>query len=197
MGRRLRALVLLGAAIALASCGGGSGGATSSEKPGPAPAALCARIPLPAVERLVDRADPRKAPPLQRSAAGTERLLQCHFTAKGVKVGVSLDRAQNNRQRFDNRITEMSQFSTNQPATLPRPVRGVGDPRTGNFGAEWIPALEQMLAYRPGAYLIVDFSAGEASDTANRNGAADLGRLSFAVLPRAHGTNKRVQRPTG
>ena len=192
------ALLIPLAALVAAGCGGTDGASTKPARAGPSAAALCARIPLPAVQTLVDQADPRPAPRLRRSASGTPRLLQCHFDASGVKVGVTLDRAQNNRQRFDNRITEMSQFSTTRPSTLPRPVPGVGDPASGNEGAQWIPALDQLLAYRPGQYLIVDFTAGGAGDRANRGGAADLAGLAFPRLPRAaQGTNRRVQRPTG
>ncbi len=201
---RIAALLSLTALVA-AGCGGSDGattsgvGATATSTPaGPSAAAPCARIRLSAVQRLVDQADPQPAPRLRRSASGTSRLLQCHFNARGVKVGVALDRAQNNRQRFDNRITEMSQFSTTRPSTLPRPVPGVGDAASGNEGAQWIPALDQLLAYRPGQYLIVDFTAGNAGDRANRDGAADLARLAFPLLPRAaQGTNRHVQRPTG
>lgn len=198
---RLRFVAFLTASAGLAACGGGSSGTThpgsTSAASTPSPAALCARIPTSKVQRLVLRADP-KAPSLRRSAGGTPRLLQCHFTANGVKAGVTLDRAQNNRQRFDNRITEMTQFSTNNPSTRPRPVRGVGAASSGDFGAEWIPAYDQLLAYRPGQYLIVDFSAGKAPDSANRAGAASLAKLAFPLLPRAaQGTNRRVQRPTG
>ena len=197
---RFRAVAPLVASAALAGCGGGSGGtpsASTTAKSSPSTAARCARIPAKTVQGIVARADPAPAPKLRASTAGTPQLLQCHFNANGVKVGVTLDQAQNNRQRFDNRVTEMSQFSTGRPATLPRPVHGVGDAKSGDEGAQWIPALDQLLAYRPGAYLIVDFTAGKASDTANRNGAAELGRRAFTVLPRAHGTNRRVQRPTG
>jgi hypothetical protein len=197
---RLRFVVPLIAPVALAACGGGSsgthGGSTAAAST-PRPAALCARIPTGRVQRIVSRADP-KAQGLRRSAGGTPRLLQCHFTAQGVKLGVTLDRAQNNRQRFDNRVVEMTQFSATNPSTRPRPVAGVGDAASGNEGAQWIPAYDQLLAYRPGQYLIVDFSAGAAPDAANRDGAASLGRLAFPLLPRApQGTNRRVQRPTG
>jgi hypothetical protein len=197
---RLRLVIALIASVAVAACGSGSSGThagTTGAASTPSPAALCARIPTSKVQRLVLRADPR-APHLRRSAGGTPRLLQCHFTAHGVKVVVTLDRAQNNRQRFDNRVVEMTQFSATNPSTRPRPVAGVGDAASGNEGGQWIPAYDQLLAYRPGQYLIVDFSAGAAPDSANRDGAASLGRLAFPLLPRAaQGTNRRVQRPTG
>jgi hypothetical protein len=196
---RLRLVAPLTASVALASCGGGSSGtpsASTGAASGPSPTALCARIPTSKAQRFVSEADP-KAPHLRRSAGGTPRLLQCHFTAKGVKVGVTLDRAQNNRQRFDNRVVEMTQFSDTNPATRPRPVKGVGDAASGDEGAQWIPAYDQLLAYRPGQYLIVDFTAGDAPDSTNRDGAAALARLSFPLLPRGHGINRHVQRPTG
>jgi hypothetical protein len=79
----------------------------------------------------------------------------------------------------------MTQFSTGRPETFPRPVKGVGDPKSGDEGAQWIPALHQLLAYRPGRYLIVDFVVNGASNAADRAGAADLARLAFPRLPRS------------
>src|SRR4051794_24842009 len=176
---RVTTLSVLIAGGALAGCGGGS----RPGENGAGSASLCARVPIAAVEHLVATADPKAPPKLRRSARGTQLLVQCGFRAAGVKVGVSLDRANDNRQRFDNRVTEMSQFSTYRASTRPRPVPGVGDAAAGNEGAQWIPALHQLLAYRPGQYLIVDFAAGGAADPANRNGAAALARLSFRRLP--------------
>ncbi len=120
------------------------------------------------------------------------------FQRQRREGGVSLDRAQNNRQRFDNRIVEMTQFSNASPATRPRPVPGVGDAASGNEGAQWIPALDQLLAYRPGQYLIVDFTAGKARDVANRE-RRGRPRPAGVPAPAAARTasNRRVQRPTG
>jgi hypothetical protein len=191
---RVATLSVLIAGAALAGCGGGS----SPRQTGSSAASLCARVPIAAVEHLVATADPKPPPKLRRSARGTQLLVQCGFGAPGVKVGVSLDRANNNRQRFDNRVTEMSQFSTYRPSTRPRPVPGVGDAAAGDEGAQWIPAPDQLLAYRPGQYLIVDFTAGGATDAANRRGAAAVARLAFARLPRGHGINRRgAPTPTG
>jgi hypothetical protein len=61
----------------------------------------------------------------------------------------------------------------------------VGDARAGDEGAQWIPALHQLLAYRPGRYVIIDFFVRGASNAADRTGAADLARLAFPRLPRS------------
>jgi len=94
-------------------------------------------------------------------------------------------------------VVEMTQFSNARPATRPRPVPGVGDPNSGNEGAQWIPALDQLLAFRPGRYLIVDFSVQGASDDANRAGAAALARLAFPVLPGVKGAGRQRPSPGG
>jgi hypothetical protein len=186
------------AALALvAICGGGCGGGdqeSSSAPSGPSAAKVCARIPATRVEGLVAHASSRAAPELRPSATGSAQLIKCAYKAKGVDVDLNLDLAANSRKRFDNRITEMTQFSTGRPATFPRPVRGVGDARSGNQGAQWVPALDQLLAYRPGRYLIVDFTAPGAPDTANRDGAATLARFAFPVLPR--NPHAAAERPT-
>jgi hypothetical protein len=198
MGRRTT-IGLLAASLPLAlsllvGCGGGETTDTAATASAPSPTAVCARIPVKSGERLVDRAGPGRAPALRRSAHGTAQLVKCSFPAKGVHLDLNLDLAPNSRQRFDNRVMEMTQFSIGRPATLPRPVPGVGDPSSGNEGAQWIPALDQLLAYRPGRYLIVDFSVESAPDSANRHGAAALARLAFPLLPRSRHAN--AQRPT-
>jgi hypothetical protein len=182
-------------ALLLAGCGGGGDSTSaSSGAAAPSPAAVCAKVAANAVARIVDRASPHTAPALRRSAHGTAQLVKCAFSGGGVHVDLNLDLAANSRQRFDNRVTEMTQFSTDRPSTRPRPAPGVGDPASGNEGAQWIPALDQLLAFRPGRYLIVDFTVRGASDHANRAGAAALARLAFPLLPRA--ANANSQRPT-
>jgi hypothetical protein len=180
---RQRALLVL-IALAIAGCGSDAETTTTSHR-GPTASAVCARIPTAAVERLIARAGGRRPPALRRFARGTSSLIECGLIGPGVKVVLSLDLAQDARQRFDNRVVEMTQFSTERPATRPRPVPGVGDPGAGDEGAQWIPALHQLLAYRPGRYLIVDFVAGGAGSAASRAGAADLARLTFPRMPRS------------
>jgi hypothetical protein len=173
-------------AVLAVGCGGGSSSSGPAAPKGPTAAQVCARIPSAYASRLAARAAGRAAPAIGRSARGTAALIQCGFIrGGGTRVDFSLDLAQDSRQRFDNRITEMSQFSTYRNATLPRPVRGVGDARAGDEGAQWIPALDQLLAYRPGRYLIVDFSVAGAADAANRAGAAALARFVFPRMPRS------------
>jgi hypothetical protein len=189
-------------ALILAGCGGSSGGdaSTSTTKAGPSgpsAAAVCAKVPTKPVVRIVDRAAAPGPPTLRRSAGGTAQLVKCSFLASGVHVDFNLDLAANSQQRFDNRVVEMTQFSNTRPATRPRPVPGVGDPNAGNEGAQWIPALDQLLAFRPGRYLIVDFSVKGASDDANRAGAAALARLAFPLLPGEKGAGRERPSPGG
>ena len=203
-GSHVARLSLLAIATVLAGCGGGgsdtgsstgegSAGTTAAAS-GPSPATVCARVPVKRVQSIVDRASGGSAPTIHASADGTSQLVKCSYKARGADVDLNLDLAPNSNQRFDNRVVEMTQFSTNRPSTRPRPVNRVGDPRSGDNGAQWIPALDQLLAFRPGRYLIVDFTAHSAPDAANRAGAAALARLAFPVLPRAQGAGS--QRPT-
>jgi hypothetical protein len=174
------ASLLLAAAVALAACGGTSSGTPSA----PTSRSVCAKIPTARVARLVDRASGGHSPRLHATARGTELLVQCRYNADGVKVGVTLDRARDARQRWDNRIVETAQFSATTPNIFPRPVRGVGDPRAGNEGAQWVPGFNQLLAYRRGQYLVVDFTVEGAGDGADRKGATKLALLAFPRLPR-------------
>ena len=190
----LSAFSLLLALIAGGCGSGGGAGETSRGSSPPSARAVCARIPEKSVERLVARAGSRGRSALRPSASGSPQLVKCAYAGEGVHVDLNLDLAPNSLQRFDNRVVEMTQFSTGRPSTRPRPVPGVGDASSGNEGAQWIPALDQLLAYRPGRYLIVDFTVRSASDAANRDGAAALARLSFPLLPRSRHPN--AQRPT-
>jgi hypothetical protein len=190
-------------ALSLAGCGGGgdstsgpSSASAGSADSGPSPATVCAKVQTKPVTQIVERAG-AQAPALRRSAGGTDQLIKCSFIARGVHVDFNLDLAANSQQRFDNRVVEMTQFSNARPATRPRPVPGVGDPKSGNEGAQWIPALDQLLAFRPGRYLIVDFNVEGASDDANRAGAAALARLAFPVLPREKGAGRQRPSPGG
>jgi hypothetical protein len=202
MGRRWLAYGIAGSALLLAGCSGGggstsgSGASSGSGDSGPSAAAVCAKVPTKPVARIVKEAGAR-APALRRAAGGTAQLVKCSFMASGVHVDFNLDLAANSQQRFDNRVVEMTQFSNARPATRPRPVPGVGDAKSGNEGAQWIPALDQLLAFRPGRYLIVDFSVEGASDDANRAGAAALARLAFPVLPGAKGAGRERPSPGG
>jgi hypothetical protein len=189
-------------ALAVAGCGGSSGGdastsSTNAGPSGPSPTAICARIPLEGVERIVDHATQGQAPKLEPAAHGTAGLIKCAYPGHGVAVDLNLDLAANSQQRFDNRVVEMTQFSNGRPATRPRPVPGVGDPKSGNEGAQWIPALDQLLAFRPGRYLIVDFAIHGGPDSVNRAGAAALARLAFPVLPGEKGAGKQRPSPGG
>jgi hypothetical protein len=99
---------------------------------------------------------------------GTQRNSRCDF-AKVVEL--SMDGAPDAVQRYQNRVVETAQFSESIPSHVPRPLKGIGDPRLGAAGANWIQFLHQLLSARGKRVLIV---------TVNGVGASDSERLSAA-----------------
>ncbi len=119
--------------------------------------------------------------PLKLATSGSARLSQCSYSAPGVVVSVSLDTASDSHQRFSNRVVEEIQFSDNDPARIPRPVKGIGDPGSENGGAVWTTSSAQLLAIRGKRLLIVDFYVRGLPDGRLRDGAAALARRAYAI----------------
>lgn len=78
-------------------------------------------------------------------------------------------------------MTEQVQFGAPDPAKLPHPVAGVGEPGAYNHFASWVPAYDTLFAVRGDRWLTVAYSrAGEARPQL-LDEAAELARLAFRL----------------
>jgi hypothetical protein len=117
------------------------------------------------------RSLPEPSPPLSR----------CRLLAAGVRVSVFLDAAYAARRRYENRMTEQAQFGAPDPAMVPHPVAGVGDPAPGEHFASWVPAYSTLFAVRGNRWLTVAYSIGGEPKASLRIGAAVLAHQAFRL----------------
>jgi hypothetical protein len=186
----LRVTAVLWISVLMTGCDDGAStgpGSTTKQRPAGL-ASACARIPIARVQALVESAGRRQAS-LRRRASGSE-LSHCSFTAPGVNAELSLDANHDAVRGYFNRMTELSQFSSGQPGLKPRPVPNVGDRGTSGFGANWVPAFDQLHSVRRRQALIATFYVRGATPAQLRAGAIALTRLAYAALgsPRATGS---------
>jgi hypothetical protein len=59
-------------------------------------------------------------------------------------VNVYLDAAYAAHQRYANRMVEQAQLGAPDPAKVPHPVAGVGDPGSHGGSANWVPAAFRL-----------------------------------------------------
>ena len=84
--------------------------------------------------------------------------------------------------RYSNRITEAVQFSSTTPALRPQQVSGVGDANTPGYGANWIPAYDELLSVRGQGALFASFYVRGASQAQLRRGGIELTLLAYSAL---------------
>jgi hypothetical protein len=106
--------------------------------------------------------------------SGTGRLSVCEMAGASGEVSVSLDAATDAVRRYQFRVTETAQFSGGDPEHAPHTVKGVGDPRLGGAGANWLPRIHLLLSVRGHRVLIVDVSADDLADDALRAAAIEI-----------------------
>jgi hypothetical protein len=177
------------AALALgAGCGGsGSTASTSTRSVAPAPpapsglAVACKRIRVPKVAALV-RAAGGSGKGLRRSSGGSPRLTHCAFRAPGVNAGLVLDDGREAVTRYSNRMTEAVQFSSTTPALRPHPIAGIGDVNTPEYGANWIPAYDELASVRGQGALFATFYVRGAGKAQLRRGGVGLTLLAYRAL---------------
>jgi hypothetical protein len=99
-------------------------------------------------------------------------------------VSVYLDAAYAARRRYENRMTEQAQFGAPDPAKVPHPVAGVGDPAPGEHFASWVPAYSSLFAVRGNRWLTVAYSIAGAPQSRRRSGASALARRAFVLSAR-------------
>jgi hypothetical protein len=107
-------------------------------------------------------------------ASGNSRLSVCELAGRGAEVSVSVDAATDAVRRYQFRVTETAQFSGGDPENAPHTVKGVGDPRLGGAGANWLPRTKLLLSVRGRRVLIVDVSADDLNDDALRDAAIQI-----------------------
>jgi hypothetical protein len=188
-------LRLTGAALActalLAGCGGSGGGSTTSDG-GSAPAVNLKGVKSGEKETALhlSRADcaalgaalaRRAGGSVQVSAEPRPPLSQCRLQGDGLSVTVSLDSSYGAHQRYLNRVVETQQFGAPDPAKMPHPVPGVGEPGAYAENANWIPALGTLLAVRGNRWITVDYAAVGESRPARKAAAARVARQAFRL----------------
>jgi hypothetical protein len=191
----------LGGAIAcsllltLAGCGG-SDSETTSTPVAPSIATTTTAAPSGPMVRICDRRlaaavtdalrDQRFRGRLgsKPEPSGAAGLSACEFGGGGAEVSILLDTAADAVRRYHNRVTETAQFSGGDPDHAPHTVKGVGDPRLGGAGANWLPRIHLLLSARGERVLIVDVSADSLSDPQLLEGAKAISLLAWDRLGR-------------
>jgi hypothetical protein len=182
-----RSALLVLTALALAGCGGGDGPA---EEPSSTASANSISTAAPPPSGPVVRICDRRLAAASTAAlhehglrgrlagdpvpSGTARLSVCELEGKQAEVSISLDTASDAVRRYRNRVTETAQFSGGDPEHAPHTVNGVGDPRLGPAGANWLPRIHLLLSARGDRVLIVDVSAESLGDNALRAAAIEI-----------------------
>jgi hypothetical protein len=118
---------------------------------------------------------------LHTASEPTPPLSSCRISGPGIVLSVYLDTAFQARRRYANRVVETAQFGAPDPARLPHPVPGVGDPSLGSSGANWVPGLSTLLAVRDKRWLTVTYSVTARSRPRRLREAADLARRAFRL----------------
>jgi hypothetical protein len=157
--------------LLLAGCGDSEDETTQATATSPAPTTVAEAPPSGPMVRICDR---RLAATVSRdlreqgfrgrlgskpSPSGDRRLSVCELAGRGAEVSISIDAASDAVRRYRNRVTETAQFSGGDPDNAPQTVKGIGDPRLGGAGANWLPRTNLLLSTRDNRVLIVDISA--------------------------------------
>ncbi len=145
-----------------------------------------ARLDRAACAALRAAAEREGAGPLRAVSEPTPPLSSCRLLGPGVSIAITLDSAYGARVRYQNRVVETAQFGAPDPARIPHPVAGVGDPRLGAGGANWVPGISTLLAVRGRRWVTVDYSAAGHSRPRRLAAASALARDAFQLsAPRA------------
>ena len=111
-------------------------------------------------------------------------LSRCRIEGHGVSTNVYLDSGFAAHKRYENRIVETDQFGVGDPSKTPHAVPNVGEKQAYEAGANWVPALNSLLAERGNRWLTVTISVAGRSNHELRNEAAVLARAGFKLTAR-------------
>jgi hypothetical protein len=193
--RTMPALIFCAITIALPGCGD-SNSDTTSTRATPSPPTTTVAEPSGPVVRICDRTLARDvldafrsngfrgALPSRPTPSGNATLSVCELEGERADVSISLDAASGAVRRYRNRVTETAQFSGGDPDRAPHTVKGVGDPRLGAAGANWLPRIHLLLSARGERVLIVDVSADGLEDDALRAAAIEISLDAWDRLER-------------
>jgi hypothetical protein len=173
----VRSVLVCGAALSLGASGCGSDGGQGGTSVSPPPTRggvephiargsdlvrACPAIYGRAIA-LIRGASPAAVGPLRRDQVRSVGYSSCRIGTRrpnGITVHVTLDTAPHVLQGYANRLVESQQFGQETTKGLsPVPVAGLGDRRVGGGGANWIPALNQLLSVRGHHMLAVNVFA--------------------------------------
>ena len=184
------------ASVALAGCGDGGGGEQTAESSTASPV-TATTAPAPPSGPMVEVCD-RRLTRLTASAfrrqglrgplgatpdpSGTPMQSVCELEGDRAEASISLDAASDAPRRYRNRVTETAQFSGGDPGDAPHPVKGIGAPRLGAAGANWLPRIHLLLSVRGQRVLIVDVSAERLGDDALRDVAIQISLGAWRLL---------------
>jgi hypothetical protein len=192
-------------AVAIAGCGGDASPGTTtsthaaSPKPEPQPkprlkpradvASICSRISgeaAPLVRQVAPRArvhlEPSRLGPLKQDVVRSYGFSGCELHAADVNIHLTLDSASEVHRRYDNRITESEQFSSQNSRLFPYPVPRVGDRMVAGGGANWLPTFNQLVSVRSDEMLALDFYVRGVSTDLKKQAAAELARSTWSLL---------------
>jgi hypothetical protein len=132
-------------------------------------------------ERLASEVEGRLGVGLRLRAKPAPPLSRCRLVGPGVDVNVYLDVAYAAHQRYKNRMVETAQFGAPDPAKVPHPVAGVGEPAAYESDASWVPAYHSLFAVRGNRFLSVAYGVARTPDRRLRADAAVLARAAFRL----------------
>jgi hypothetical protein len=191
-------LRIAAAGIALALAAGGCGDRGSSAST--ATTTTAPQLTTPAPQLKSDQDVARICPEISRRAAAViggltghppslspERLRatnfsSCRLSAHDVAVRMTLDTAAKVRKRYDNRIVESQQFSSQTPGLFPQPVQGVGDRHASGGGANWLAVFNQLLSIRGAHMLAMTFYVKGVSDRDLEGAAKQVALATWDLL---------------
>jgi hypothetical protein len=184
-------------AVALGGCGGSGGSGTTTPQSGRPSAPSVNRTgtkPQEVTTKLhLSRGDcallaaalrKRTGEPVRASSQPHPPHSECRLQGKRTTATVTLDTSYGAHQRYFNRVTETQQFGAPDPAKMPHPMPGVGEPGVYGQSANWIPALGTLLAVRGNRWVTVNYAAAGESRPARKAAAAAVARRAFRLSAR-------------
>ena len=155
-------------------------------------ATICPRLARKA-RTIVQQANNHPAPRLSTQRLRATNFSSCRLGAKDVAVRMTLDTAAKVKKRYDNRITESQQFSSQTKGLFPHPVGGIGDLHASGGGANWLPVFNQLLSIRGNHMLAMTFYVKGLSKDGLLSAAKKLALTTWGALgvPRHRGIRNR------
>jgi hypothetical protein len=192
LNRPILRIAAVGVALAIAAggCGGGGGETSTPAVTTTAPPQLRRDQDVAGICRQVSRRlseairglTGRAAPPLSTERLRATNFSSCRASGRDVALRMTLDTAAEVRTRYDNRITESQQFSSQTPGLFPRPVQGVGDRHASGGGANWLAVFNQLLSIRGSHELAITLYVKGVPDAQLESGTKQVALATWGLL---------------